>query len=132
MDKEGLRQYFTIGASEKRANTESERLRRSRIGEFGIGKFAALAASSRFEVETKSGDFHARLVFDKETWTLHEDWHINIDILPSDMAHPNGTIITLRNPTISLVHGIVRRYLSERIGKACPKTKSCFPKRACL
>jgi len=43
MDKEGLKQYLTIGSSFKRQNPISPRFKRIRIGEFGIGKFAVLS-----------------------------------------------------------------------------------------
>ena len=81
MDEQGLRQYFTIGSTLKKAENFSPQFRRQRIGEFGIGKFAALAACKKFEVVTQRGGFHARLIFDKESWSKHEDWHLNIDIL---------------------------------------------------
>lgn len=114
MNEEGLRQYFTIGASEKRAQGTSPRFGRTRIGEFGIGKFAALAASKRFEIDTQRDTFRARLIFDKDAWSFHEDWHLNIDILAQDETRGNGTVITLHDVTIPFIPGKVRRYLMER------------------
>ncbi len=53
MNENGLEQYFTIGSSFKKTADTSAVFGRKRIGEFGIGKFAALAACSRFEIETQ-------------------------------------------------------------------------------
>ena len=47
MDIKGLQQYFNVGSEEKLMNPTSPRFRRNRIGQFGIGKFASLAAASR-------------------------------------------------------------------------------------
>lgn len=114
MDEDGLRQYFTIGSPYKKMERESPRFHRTRIGEFGIGKFAALAASKTFELETQRGDFRARLIFDKDEWSRHEDWHLNIDILPPNPEQGNGTAVTLHDPDIQFAPGMVKRYLSER------------------
>ena len=64
MDRKGLAQYFSIGSEEKLRNPISPKFARNRIGQFGIGKFASLAAASRFEVTTRKGDFAAQVVFD--------------------------------------------------------------------
>ena len=52
MDHDGLLQYFNIGSPEKRARKRSTRYKRELIGQFGIGKFAALTTGERFEVST--------------------------------------------------------------------------------
>jgi HSP90 family molecular chaperone len=61
MDLDGLKQYFNIGSQEKLQNPLSSRFQRVRVGQFGIGKFASLAACRRFEVTTQKGDFVARV-----------------------------------------------------------------------
>ncbi len=68
MDREGLRQYFSIGSQLKLHTSKSPVYHRDRIGQFGIGKFASLSACERFEVLTKKGDFTGRVVFDKSEW----------------------------------------------------------------
>lgn len=113
MDEGGLRQYFTIGSTLKRSSDTSPIFGRKRIGEFGIGKFAALAACSRFEIETQKGNFRARLSFDKEKWAIREDWRLDIHLLPPK-KDGQGTTITLLKPNIPLIPGKIRRYLSER------------------
>jgi HSP90 family molecular chaperone len=68
MDREGLKQYFNIGSQEKLYHSKSSKFHRDRIGQFGIGKFASLAACQVFQVETQKGDFAARVIFDKKEW----------------------------------------------------------------
>lgn len=52
MDEDGSHTYFTIGSQNKKQHDRSPRLKRYRIGEFGIGKFFALSACKVFQVET--------------------------------------------------------------------------------
>ena len=113
MDEAGLRQYFTIGSPLKKSVQESPRFRRTRIGEFGIGKFAALAACARFALHTQRGEFRARMVFDKEAWARHEDWHLDIEVLPAEHGR-DGTTVTLHRLNVTLPLGRVRRHLAER------------------
>jgi len=85
MDIEGLRQYFNVGSDEKLIHPVSPRFGRNRIGQFGIGKFASLAAAERFEVTTQKGDFAARVVFDKARWVKAGDsWEIPLTVLERD------------------------------------------------
>lgn len=114
MDEEDLRQYFTIGSSLKKTESKSRKFGRSRIGEFGIGKFAALSACKRFIVETERDGFRSRLVFDKEVWSRHEDWHVDIDVLPKEAHTGNGTTIRLEELDVDFLPARVRKYLVER------------------
>jgi hypothetical protein len=96
MNRQGLEQYFNVGSAEKLINPISPRYGRNRIGQFGIGKFASLAAASRFEITTKRGDFAARVVFDKELWMKGGDsWKIPLTLLEADPRNSNGTIVNL-------------------------------------
>lgn len=96
MDLEGLRQYFNIGSPVKRLHRTSPRFGRQRIGEFGIGKFASLAAARRFEVWTKQGPFQATVRFDKTAWEeAGESWSLPLQIEPIDPMRPDGTRVTL-------------------------------------
>lgn len=113
MNEDGLRQYFTIGSTLKKSSATSPKFGRKRIGEFGIGKFAALAACTRFEIETQRGNFRAQLSFDKEKWALDENWHLDVDIR-APRADGQGTTITLLHPKITFIPGKIRHYLSER------------------
>jgi len=96
MDREGLTQYFNIGSQQKLYSPKSPIYGRDRIGQFGIGKFASLAACKRFEVITKKGDFVGRVVFDKEKWEKEKDgWRLPLEILPSDFRKTDGTTVIL-------------------------------------
>ncbi|MBI4812669.1 ATP-binding protein, partial [Candidatus Falkowbacteria bacterium] len=55
MNSKGLEQFFTIGSEEKRTHGISPRFGRKRIGQFGIGKFSALALCDEFLVESVKG-----------------------------------------------------------------------------
>jgi len=96
MDREGLKQYFNIGSQQKLYSPKSPVYHRDRIGQFGIGKFASLAACRRFEVITKKDGFVGRVVFDKEMWETEKDgWRLPLDILPPDFRKENGTTVIL-------------------------------------
>jgi hypothetical protein len=96
MDREGLEQYFNVGSAEKLMNPISPRFGRNRIGQFGIGKFASLAAASRFEITTQKGDFAARVVFDKARWIEGGDsWKIPLTLLERDPRRGDGTTVSL-------------------------------------
>lgn len=98
MDLDGLKQYFNIGSEEKIVHARSPKYGRVRIGQFGIGKFASLAAASRFEVITQFKEFAARVVFDKDNWQASQDaWHLPMEILQPHPEHGNGTTVILSN-----------------------------------
>ncbi|HWQ29250.1 MAG TPA: ATP-binding protein [Dehalococcoidia bacterium] len=96
MDLDGLREYFTIGTPDKRLHPRSPRYGRPRIGQFGIGKFATLAACERFTVATQRGAFAAEVVFDKQEWERAGDrWDLPMRLLPADPRRGDGTTVTL-------------------------------------
>lgn len=96
MDMEGLKQYFNVGSDQKLLHPISPKYRRDRIGQFGIGKFASLAAASRFEITTQQGDFAARVVFDKARWLKTSDsWVIPLTHLEPDPDRGDGTTVRL-------------------------------------
>ena len=96
MDREGLIQYFNIGSQLKLQGPKSPVYKRDRIGQFGIGKFASLAACRRFEVITKRGEFVARVVFDKDEWEKDPtDWKLPLEVLPPDARDSDGTTVRL-------------------------------------
>ncbi len=100
MDREGLRQYFSIGSQLKLHTTKSPVYQRDRIGQFGIGKFATLSACERFEVLTKKGDFVGRVVFDKREWEKAGDvWSLPLEIMPPEFRKNNGTTVMLTGLT---------------------------------
>ncbi len=116
MDLEGLRQYFNIGSQEKLMHNKSERFKRDRIGQFGIGKFAALTAAKTFEVDTQRGDFHAKVIFDKEVWQSSiESWELPLTLLPCNSGRGNGTTVTLTQLTKKFDPAQVERRLVESV-----------------
>ena len=90
MDLKGLQQYFTIGSDEKVTTNTSPRFQRERIGQFGIGKFASLAACNTFEIYTKKGDFAAKVIFDKEYWENSGNiWSLPFEQIPVKFFLPS-------------------------------------------
>jgi len=96
MDLEGLREYFTIGTSDKRLHPRSPRFGRPRIGQFGIGKFATLSACERFTVSTQRGAFAAEVTFDKQAWEGAGDrWDLPMRVVSPSRVIGDGTTVTL-------------------------------------
>ncbi len=121
MDLKGLKQYFSIGSNEKKHHPKSSRLRRDRIGQFGIGKFASLTACRQFEVITQKGDFHARVTFDREEWeSSSHQWEIPLQILPLDSSLGEGTTVVLRSLVRQFDLEEVRRRLLESVPLKAP------------
>ena len=116
MDLEGLKQYFKIGSQEKLLKNKSEKFLRDRIGQFGIGKFAALTAAKTFEIDTQREGFHARVLFDKDAWdTSQSSWELPLTILPRDPERGNGTVVTLTRLTKKFDKAQVERRLIESV-----------------
>lgn len=115
MNRKGLEQYFTIGSEEKLTHSVSPRFGRKRIGQFGIGKFAALAAADRFDVETKKGNWVYIVSFDQNEWAEREDWDLAIRKEPATPLHHEGTKVTLTKLKKSFAHGMVERYLRQAL-----------------
>lgn len=115
MNEKGLAQFFTIGSEEKRRHSLSPRFGRKRIGQFGIGKFSALAAADCFTVETRKGSWVYSVVFDKEEWQKGESWELPIKREPATPLHHEGTKVVLSRLKKSLNLLEVERYLREAI-----------------
>ncbi|MFP4081725.1 MAG: ATP-binding protein [Candidatus Aminicenantes bacterium] len=121
MDLEGLKQYFIIGSEEKIIHSRSPKYGRIRIGQFGIGKFASLAAASRFEVITQHKDFAARVVFDKKDWEKARDqWHLPCAILSPDPERGDGTTVILSELSKSFQVEDVEKKLMEGVPLKAP------------
>lgn len=110
MDYEGLQQYFLIGSDEKLIYPQSPKLRRKRIGQFGIGKFASLSAATCFEVITQHKNFAARVVFDKRDWeNSQNEWYLPLEILSPDPQRGDGTTVILS--------GLIKSFDPEEVEK---------------
>src|SRR3989339_1398567 len=91
MNENGLGQFFTVGSEEKRVNSVSPRFGRKRIGQFGIGKFAALAAAECFTVESNRGGYVYSVVFDRNEWQKNDEWELPIKKYASSPLEKEGT-----------------------------------------
>ncbi|MCX6348296.1 MAG: ATP-binding protein [Candidatus Aureabacteria bacterium] len=121
MDLEGLRQYFNIGSQEKLYHDVSPRFQRQRIGQFGIGKFASLSASDRFEVVTKKGGFCAGVVFDRKDWEKDTgDWELPLEMIKPFPGQADGTRVILRQMTKRLDPSRVERKVIESVPIKAP------------
>jgi hypothetical protein len=121
MDFAGLEQYFIIGSDEKVVHSRSPRFGRVRIGQFGIGKFASLAAASRFELITRHKEFAARVVFDKKAWEEAKDeWHLPCEILIADALSNDGTAVILSELSKAFQVEDVERKLIESVPLKAP------------
>lgn len=117
MDIEGLRQYFSVGSNEKLVNPKSPRFGRDRIGQFGIGKFASLAAASRFELTTQKGNFAASVIFDKAQWIQSgESWKIPLRFIEPNRKRGDGTHVRL----VDLKRSFRPEDLEQKIAEGVP------------
>ncbi len=117
MNMKGLKQYFNVGSDEKLLHPKSPRFGRDRIGQFGIGKFASLAAASRFEITTQKKDFSARVVFDKARWLEQGDsWVIPLTRLEPDPNRMDGTTVRL----VDLKRVFKPEDVTQRIAEGVP------------
>ncbi|MCX6807257.1 MAG: ATP-binding protein [Patescibacteria group bacterium] len=121
MDEDGLRQYFTIGSEFKKSHQVSPKLGRERIGEFGIGKFAALAAAQIFVIETQKSEWRYKTVFSKKEWKKSSSWDMKIEIMPKNPLRPNGTTITILNPEKFFDDKLIARHLREKVPLGSPE-----------
>lgn len=133
MDLEGLKQYFIIGSDEKVIHSRSPKFGRVRIGQFGIGKFASLAAASRFEVITQHKDFAARVVFDKRAWEEAKDkWHLPCEIYAPDPKRGDGTTVILSELSKSFEIEDVEKKIMEGVPLKAPDFVVYLNKRRLL
>lgn len=115
MDYRGLQQFFTIGSEEKRVRNVSPRFGRQRIGQFGIGKFAALAAADEFRIETKRNGFVYAVKFNKDDWQGRADWALPVEREPATSLHRDGTRITMTKLRKRFSSAEVERFLRESV-----------------
>lgn len=110
MNKDGLKQYLTIGSNFKKQNPLSSRFKRVRIGEFGIGKFAVLSVCDRFEIYTKSKNYAATLVFNRQDFEARNDWNIPL-VEHQTNTEDSGTQVSLFNIKKSISLFDIERHL---------------------
>jgi len=110
MNKDGIKQYLTIGSNFKKQNPLSPTLKRVRIGEFGIGKFAVLSICDRFEVYTKSADYSATLLFNRYDFETRNDWNIPL-VEHEGQGEGTGTRVSLFEIKKSILLLEIERHL---------------------
>ncbi|MBI5229982.1 MAG: ATP-binding protein [Candidatus Magasanikbacteria bacterium] len=115
MNEKGLGQFFTVGSEEKRVNSVSPRFGRKRIGQFGIGKFAALAAAECFSVESNRGGYVYSVVFDRNEWQKNDEWELPIKKYASSPLEKEGTTVTLSKLKKAFSFADVERFLKESV-----------------
>ncbi len=124
MDFDGLVQYFNIGSPEKKILKHSPRFNRELIGQFGIGKFAALTTGKRFEVATQKGDFAASVVFDKKSWESKPgQWTLPINVHEPDPSRGDGTTITISKLKQTFTTEDLERVITESVPIRAPHFK---------
>lgn len=115
MNEKGLAQFFTVGSKEKRVRSVSPIFGRKRIGQFGIGKFAALSVADQFIVESKKGNWLYNVIFDREEWEKDEKWEVPIKKEPATTLHHEGTKVTLLKLKKHFTPAEVEKYLRQAI-----------------
>lgn len=110
MNRSGLEKYLTIGSNDKKQNPISPKFKRIRIGEFGIGKFAVLSICDHFEILTRSKNYSATLIFDRQDFETRNDWNIPlVEHIQTD--EKTGTRVSLHDIKKSISLFDIERHL---------------------
>ncbi len=115
MNARGLEQFFTIGSEEKRTHRVSPRFGRKRIGQFGIGKFSALALCDEFLVESVKGKNKYTVVFNRSSWESDENWDLPIKKEAASALDKEGTKIILNKLTKKVSLSEAEKYLKQSV-----------------
>ncbi|OIO48498.1 MAG: hypothetical protein AUJ36_04070 [Parcubacteria group bacterium CG1_02_41_26] len=115
MNAGGLEQFFTIGSEEKRRHGVSPKFGRKRIGQFGIGKFSALALADEFTVESVRGKYKYTVVFSRDLWKSDQSWDLPINQEPAGPLDQEGTKIILNNLTKKVSLAEAEKYLRQSV-----------------
>lgn len=115
MSEKGLTQFFVVGSQEKQLHSRSPKFGRKRIGQFGIGKFAALSAADQFVVESRKGKWVYRVSFDREMWRKSDSWELPVNKEPATPFDHQGTKVILTKLRKHFAPQDVKKYLHETI-----------------
>ncbi|MBI4653357.1 ATP-binding protein [Candidatus Kuenenbacteria bacterium] len=115
MSDRGLTQFFTIGSEEKRTHGVSPRFGRKRIGQFGIGKFSALALADEFIVKSVKGKYKYTVIFNRCSWKSEESWELPIEKQEATPLDQEGTKIILNHLTKKVSVAEVEKYLKQSV-----------------
>ncbi len=138
MDKEGLRDLWRVGRSNKRGEEIERRARRKQIGKFGIGKLATYAIANKVTYLTKKDSEILAVTLDFSRFSSDSDGHpepVHLDIKRVDAEalakEPTFTglcnalgleaaeLLTAKRPhwTFSVLEELKQKADSLRIGK---------------
>lgn len=115
MNEKMLEQFFTIGSEEKRIKNISPRFGRKRIGQFGIGKFSALALADQFIVESVKGKYKYSTIFDRDDWKNSSHWELPIKKIKVNALDKEGTTIILNRLIKKAGVAEVEKYLKQSV-----------------
>jgi hypothetical protein len=115
MGPKGLEQFFTVGSEEKRIHSVSPKFGRKRIGQFGIGKFAALSAADQFAVESRKGNWLYNVIFNREDWQKNPEWELPISRRPATVLDARGTRVALSKLKKKFNLAEIEKYLKETV-----------------
>jgi len=123
MNVKGLEQFFTIGSEEKRTHGVSPKFGRKRIGQFGIGKFSALALADEFMVESVRGKYKYIVVFSRDLWKSDQSWDLPIKKEEATVLDKEGTRIILNKLFKKVSLNEAEKYLRESVPLRAKKFK---------
>jgi len=115
MNEKGLTQFFTIGSEEKKQRNVSPKFGRKRIGQFGIGKFSALALADQFIVESVKGKFKYSVIFDRKNWKDSSDWELPITKERATALDTDGTKMILNELYKKVTVAEAEKYLKKSV-----------------
>lgn len=115
MAEKGLSDFFVVGLPAKRINSLTPKFGRKRIGQFGIGKFAALSAADCFTVESRKGKWIYRVTFDREKWEKSDTWELPINKEPATPFDNQGTKVILTKLKKQFPPREIKKYLHRTI-----------------
>jgi len=123
MNERGLSQFFTIGSEEKKLRNTSTRFGRRKIGQFGIGKFSALAIADQFIVESVRGNYKYSVVFDRSDWNSNNEWELPIKKEAKSPFDHEGTRMILNRLYKKISISETEKYLKQSVPLRAKKFK---------
>lgn len=115
MNEKGLEQFFTVGSEEKRVRNVSPRFGRKRVGQFGIGKFSALALAEKFIIQSVKGKRKYSVVFDRGDWQSSDSWELPIKKEDASPLDREGTTVILEKLKKKIGLAETEKYLRQSV-----------------
>lgn len=115
MNEKNLTQFFAVGSPEKKTHSLSSKFGRKRIGQFGIGKFAALSAADQFIVESKKNNWVYQVIFDRKNWEDSETWELPITKESATPFSQEGTKVILTKLKKQFLANEIEKHLRQSV-----------------